>query len=231
MLHGGRVSGRGNGHPAGSPRWPARAFRRKRFRFWRSRAPGIDELMEKTFGVGVAQAAVDVAGLGTAGPLMVRLWRPCRATITVWGASGVAATMRRAGFQAHDGFIFETLTARGGVLVGVVGGTSRRRRTGPAACLRWRQRGHRRLGRAGLTGGRALRTRAAAGGGSTRPGVSGCQVAHLPQVGQNEVRRHTLEPGSRARSDSVSTVAHSIHSPLPVGVAVLPRHDRPARSG
>ena len=33
--------------------------------------------------------------------------------------SGVAATMRRAGFQTHDGFIFETLTARGGVMVGV----------------------------------------------------------------------------------------------------------------
>jgi len=33
--------------------------------------------------------------------------------------SGVAATMRRAGFQVHDGFIFETLTARGGVMVGV----------------------------------------------------------------------------------------------------------------
>lgn len=35
------------------------------------------------------------------------------------GRSGIAATVSRAGFQAHDGFIFETLTARGGVLVGV----------------------------------------------------------------------------------------------------------------
>ena len=35
------------------------------------------------------------------------------------GKSGIAATVARAGFQAHDGFIFETLTARGGVLVGV----------------------------------------------------------------------------------------------------------------
>ena len=32
---------------------------------------------------------------------------------------GIAATMRRAGFQAHDGFIFETLTGRGGVLVAI----------------------------------------------------------------------------------------------------------------
>jgi len=33
--------------------------------------------------------------------------------------AGVASTMLRVGFQAHDGFIFETLTVRGGVLVGV----------------------------------------------------------------------------------------------------------------
>ena len=69
---------------------------------------------------GVAQAAVDVAGLGTAvahGALVETL----QGDDNGLGASGVAATMRRAGFQAHDGFIFETLTARGGVLVGVVG--------------------------------------------------------------------------------------------------------------
>ena len=32
---------------------------------------------------------------------------------------GLAGTMGRVGFQAHDGRIFETLTARGGVLVAV----------------------------------------------------------------------------------------------------------------
>jgi len=32
---------------------------------------------------------------------------------------GIAATMRRVGFQAHDGRIFDALTARGGVLVAV----------------------------------------------------------------------------------------------------------------
>lgn len=32
---------------------------------------------------------------------------------------GIAATMRRVGFQAHDGRIFETLAARGGVLVAI----------------------------------------------------------------------------------------------------------------
>lgn len=34
---------------------------------------------------------------------------------------GLAATMRRAGFQSHDGRIYDTLTARGGVLVAIRG--------------------------------------------------------------------------------------------------------------
>jgi len=33
--------------------------------------------------------------------------------------SGLAAALKRVGFQAHDGRIFETLTGRGGVLVAV----------------------------------------------------------------------------------------------------------------
>ena len=83
-------------------------------------APEVTELVEKTFGVGAGQAAVDVRGLGAAvahGPLVEAL----QGDDDGLGATGVAATMRRAGFQAHDGFIFETLTARGGVLVGVAG--------------------------------------------------------------------------------------------------------------
>jgi hypothetical protein len=35
------------------------------------------------------------------------------------GTLGLAATMGRAGFQKHDGYIFETLAGRGGVLVGI----------------------------------------------------------------------------------------------------------------
>jgi hypothetical protein len=34
---------------------------------------------------------------------------------------GLAAAMRRAGFQPHDGLIYETLTGKGGVLVAVHG--------------------------------------------------------------------------------------------------------------
>ncbi len=34
-------------------------------------------------------------------------------------SKGLGGSMTRAGFQAHDGYIYETLTGRGGVLVGV----------------------------------------------------------------------------------------------------------------
>lgn len=37
------------------------------------------------------------------------------------GKAGLAAAMRRAGFQPHDGLIYETLVSRGGVLVAVHG--------------------------------------------------------------------------------------------------------------
>jgi hypothetical protein len=33
--------------------------------------------------------------------------------------NGLGGTITRAGFQAHDGYIYETLTGRGGILVGV----------------------------------------------------------------------------------------------------------------
>jgi hypothetical protein len=49
------------------------------------------------------------------GPLVAALQGPSRDL----GRLGLAGTMRRVGFQAHDGRIFEALTARGGVLVSV----------------------------------------------------------------------------------------------------------------
>ena len=78
--------------------------------------PEATELMRRTFGVDAA--TLDIVGLGSVvahGPLVGALQGRARDL----DRSGVAATMRRAGFLAHDGFIFETLTARGGVLVGV----------------------------------------------------------------------------------------------------------------
>lgn len=62
--------------------------------------------------------AVEVSGLGAA-IAMGSLVGALQGDDGGLGKTGIAATASRAGFQAHDGFIFETLTARGGVLVGV----------------------------------------------------------------------------------------------------------------
>lgn len=83
-------------------------------------SPEVAELVEKTFGIGPDQLVVQVRGLGDAvahGALVETL----QGDDGGLGVDGVAATMRRAGFQAHDGFIYETLTARGGVLVAIEG--------------------------------------------------------------------------------------------------------------
>lgn len=76
------------------------------------------ELVRRAFGKD--GATLDIKGLGlaiAAGPLVE--------TLTAGDAGlakkGLAATMRRAGFQPHDGLIYETLTARGGVLVAIEG--------------------------------------------------------------------------------------------------------------
>lgn len=82
--------------------------------------PDVVELMRETFGGDAEQGLVEVQGLGPAvacGALVETLQGGDNAL----GTSGVAATIRRAGFQAHDGFIYEKLTARGGVLVAVAG--------------------------------------------------------------------------------------------------------------
>jgi len=66
--------------------------------------------------LGAPAARVDLAGIGGAlgrGPLVATLGA---AELPKLGLSG---TMRRVGFQAHDGRIFDRLTERGGVLVAV----------------------------------------------------------------------------------------------------------------
>lgn len=83
-------------------------------------SPDVEALVEKTFGIGTEQAALDIPRLGAAmahGPLIEAL----QGVDGGLGANGVAATMCRAGFQAHDGFIFETLTSRGGILIAIEG--------------------------------------------------------------------------------------------------------------
>ncbi len=75
-----------------------------------------DALVTARFGE--APARLDVARLGPVvarGPLIGVL----QAGDAALQSDGLAAVCRRAGFQAHDGHIFETLVGRGGVLVAV----------------------------------------------------------------------------------------------------------------
>ena|SRR6266545_3703375 len=73
-------------------------------------------LIDRTFGS--AGERVELAGIGATiarGPLVAALQGPARDL----GKLGLAGTMRRVGFQSHDARIFEVLTGRGGVLVGI----------------------------------------------------------------------------------------------------------------
>jgi hypothetical protein len=68
--------------------------------------------------LGHAGSRMEVARLGpvvTHGPLVRAIDGEARDL----GRLGIAGTMRRVGFQAHDGEIFERLLARGGVLVAI----------------------------------------------------------------------------------------------------------------
>lgn len=76
----------------------------------------VEALAQRVFGT--VPAPADVKNLGPAimhGPLVATLDGDRHDL----AAQGIAATARRAGFQPHDGVLFETLTARGGVLVGI----------------------------------------------------------------------------------------------------------------
>jgi hypothetical protein len=79
-------------------------------------SPEVAALAERTFAGSVP--TIEVRGIGTVrakGPLIQAL----QGSDQQLSRQGLAATARRVGFQAHDGRIFETLTARGGVLVAV----------------------------------------------------------------------------------------------------------------
>lgn len=73
-------------------------------------------LIKKTFGT--EGRSFDVRGIGTVvahGTLIEKLQGDEEGLERV----GVARSIGRAGFQTHDGFIFENLTAKGGVLVAI----------------------------------------------------------------------------------------------------------------
>jgi hypothetical protein len=79
-------------------------------------SPDLEAFVQRVFN---ARAVVtDVKNVGPAvlhGPLVEILNAGARELASL----GLAGTMRHAGFQPHDGVIFERLVARGGVLVSV----------------------------------------------------------------------------------------------------------------
>src|SRR5438132_1745674 len=79
-------------------------------------SPEATALIERT--LGAAGERLDLAGIGAVvarGPLVDALQGAARDLPKM----GIASTMRRAGFQAHDGRIFEVLISRGGVLASI----------------------------------------------------------------------------------------------------------------
>ena len=68
--------------------------------------------------IGFSPSSVEVNGLGNV-VAHGRLIEELTGSDDGLGRTGVAATIRRVGFLPHDGFIFQTLTERGGVLVAV----------------------------------------------------------------------------------------------------------------
>jgi hypothetical protein len=79
-------------------------------------SPENGALMQDAFGLPGDHLELASAGPSLArGPIVAVLQGGSRDLATL----GLAGTMRRVGFQAHDCRIFEALTARGGVLVAI----------------------------------------------------------------------------------------------------------------
>jgi hypothetical protein len=79
-------------------------------------SPEAAALIQKALGAQGDRLETAATGpLLVRGPLVAALQGPAH-DLSKLGLSG---TLRRVGFQAHDGRIFETLTARGGVLVAI----------------------------------------------------------------------------------------------------------------
>ena len=79
-------------------------------------SPDAESLIESTLGAPPEHLELKSLGAVVArGPLVAALQGSDNGLAT----AGLGRTIGRAGFQSHDGYIFETLTGRGGVLVGV----------------------------------------------------------------------------------------------------------------
>jgi hypothetical protein len=81
-------------------------------------SPEASTLIQRTFGAAGDRLELPAVGVALArGPLVAALDGPARDLAKL----GLSGTLRRVGFQPHDGRIFETLTGRGGVLVAIRG--------------------------------------------------------------------------------------------------------------
>jgi hypothetical protein len=78
-------------------------------------SPEMGALIERTIGPSQTLESHDLGRAMARGPLIAALQGTDQGLTTV----GIAGTMRRVGFQAHDGRIFHVLTGRGGVMVAV----------------------------------------------------------------------------------------------------------------
>jgi hypothetical protein len=79
-------------------------------------APEAEALLERS--LGAKGSRLDIAGVGPTvahGPMV----GPLQGSAHDLAKLGLAGTMRRVGFQAHDSRIFEALVARGGILVAI----------------------------------------------------------------------------------------------------------------
>ena len=78
-------------------------------------SPELSSFIERAIGSPQALEVRDLGPTMARGPLLAAL----QGTDQGLAKAGIAGTMRRVGFQAHDGRIFHVLTGRGGVLVAI----------------------------------------------------------------------------------------------------------------
>lgn len=78
-------------------------------------SPALTAFIERELGAPQSLEIRDLGASAARGPIVAALQGSDQGLATL----GLSGTMRRVGFQAHDGRIFDTLTARGGVMVAI----------------------------------------------------------------------------------------------------------------
>jgi hypothetical protein len=78
--------------------------------------PEATSFIERVLGAAPAAMDLPVLGATTARGSLIQTLNGAGNDL---GRIGIAAAMRRAGFQPHDGLIYETLAGKGGILVAI----------------------------------------------------------------------------------------------------------------